>query len=192
MQPTLRGRLRKVFRHLRRRYGVPRVRAVQRVKTAPGVQAQHRWFEVRSQSGGNLERLSALVEVPSHSRARFVLANREATQLLGRRATWSSFGATGGSRRRQRQRSPENGERSRGARTPYRDAEAGGPAARLVKWMPIEGRAQRRDPSGNGEPAWSGVSKAEGLLGWPPDPGIEEEHEQFVNRFLEHENALEL
>ena len=62
------GGYRGVVRHLRRRYGVPPVRALRRVETAPGVQAQHDWFDVRSRVGGTSERLSALVGVLSHSR----------------------------------------------------------------------------------------------------------------------------
>jgi AcrR family transcriptional regulator len=39
-----RGSYQAVVRHLRRRYGKPKVRALRRVETPPGVQAQHDWF----------------------------------------------------------------------------------------------------------------------------------------------------
>jgi hypothetical protein len=44
------GSYKAVVRHLARRYGQPRVRALRRVETPAGVQAQHDWFEVRVQT----------------------------------------------------------------------------------------------------------------------------------------------
>ncbi len=76
-----RGSYRGVVRHLRRRYGVPAVRAYRRVETPPGVQAQHDWFEVRTVLAGEAVTLPVLVGALSHSRARFPWVSREATQL---------------------------------------------------------------------------------------------------------------
>lgn len=41
------GSYKSVVRHIRRRYGPAPVRALRRVATPPGVQAQHDWFEAR-------------------------------------------------------------------------------------------------------------------------------------------------
>ena len=76
-----RGSYRGVVRHLRRRFGVPAVRAYRRVETPPGVQAQHDWFEVRTVLAGEAVTLAVLVGTLSHSRARFPWVSREATQL---------------------------------------------------------------------------------------------------------------
>jgi len=76
-----RGSYRGVVRHLRRRYGVPAVRAYRRVETPPGVQAQHDWFDVCTVLGGEGVTLPVLVGALSHSRGRFPWASREATQL---------------------------------------------------------------------------------------------------------------
>lgn len=65
------GSYRSVVRHLRRRYGTPRVRAVRRVETAPGVQAQHDWFEIRVPLGARRRKLKVLLGTLSHSRAKF-------------------------------------------------------------------------------------------------------------------------
>lgn len=70
-----------MVRHLRRRCGTPPVRALRRVETAPGVQAQHDWFDVQTRIWGEAEKLSALVGTLSHSRARFAWLSRTAGQL---------------------------------------------------------------------------------------------------------------
>ncbi len=75
------GSYRGVVRHLRRRYGVPPVRAYRRVETPPGVQAQHDWFEARTRIRGRELEVQALVGTLSHSRARFCWASEDATQL---------------------------------------------------------------------------------------------------------------
>lgn len=75
------GSYQSVVRHLRCRYGLPPVRAIRRVETPPGVQAQHDWFEVATELGGERVRLSILVGALSHSRARFAWASRVASQL---------------------------------------------------------------------------------------------------------------
>lgn len=75
------GGYRGVVRYLRRRFGVPPLRALRRVETPPGVQAQHDWFEVRTVLAGEEVMLPVLVGTLSYSRARFLWVSREATQL---------------------------------------------------------------------------------------------------------------
>ena len=75
------GSYKSVVRHIRRRYGPAPVRALRRVETPPGVQAQHDWFEVRCRIGGVQETLFCLVGVLSHSRARFPWVSVSADQL---------------------------------------------------------------------------------------------------------------
>jgi transposase len=76
------GSYRAVVRHLRRRFGVPPIRALRRVETPPGVQAQHDWFDVPVQlRGGEKISLQAMSGVLSHSRARFCWVSLEANQL---------------------------------------------------------------------------------------------------------------
>jgi transposase len=76
-----RGSYRSVVRHLARRYGKPAVRALRRVETPPGVQAQHDWWEERVEVGGVRVLLYFLVGVLSHSRARFCWVSRGCDQL---------------------------------------------------------------------------------------------------------------
>jgi transposase len=75
------GSYRGVVRYLRRRFGGPLVRALRRVETPPGVQAQHDGFEMPTFLAGEWVRLPVLVGALSHSRARFAWLSREATQL---------------------------------------------------------------------------------------------------------------
>ncbi|MEN8145025.1 MAG: IS21 family transposase [Gemmatimonadota bacterium] len=89
------GSYQAVVRHLRRRYGRPKVRALRRVETPPGVQAQHDWFEIRVPIGGRKERLGALVGTLSHSRARFCWVSTDQGQLAwhtGHLALFESYG----------------------------------------------------------------------------------------------------
>lgn len=77
-----RGSYKAVVRHLNRRYGQPKVRALRRVETPPGVQAQHDWFVVpRVPIGPKRQKLQALVGALSHSRARFCWASEDQSQL---------------------------------------------------------------------------------------------------------------
>lgn len=76
-----RGSYRSVVRHLGRRYGKPRVRALRRVETPAGVQAQHDWWEERVTVGRVRVLLYFLVGVLSHSRARFCWASPRCDQL---------------------------------------------------------------------------------------------------------------
>lgn len=75
------GSYQAVVRHLRRTYGVPQLRALRRVETPPGVQAQHDWFEVPTHLAGERRSLPVLVGTLSHSRARFAWVSRTADQL---------------------------------------------------------------------------------------------------------------
>ena len=65
------GSYRAVVRHLRRKHGAPKIRALRRVETPPGVQAQHDWFETKAPVGPRREKLRVLVGALSHSRARY-------------------------------------------------------------------------------------------------------------------------
>ena len=75
------GSYQSVVRHLRRKHGKPRVRAVRRVETPPGVQAQHDWFEERVPIGVRRPKLGLLLGTLSYSRARFCWPSEDQTQL---------------------------------------------------------------------------------------------------------------
>jgi len=90
------GSYQSVVRHLRRRYGLPPVRAIRRVETPSGVQAQHDWFEAPTELGGARVQLSILVGTLSHSRARFAWASREASQLAWQTGHLELFHRYGG------------------------------------------------------------------------------------------------
>ena len=75
------GSYQSVVRHLRRKHGKPRVRAIRRVETPPGVQAQHDWFEERVPIGTRRPKLGLLVGTLSYSRARFCWPSEDQTQL---------------------------------------------------------------------------------------------------------------
>lgn len=90
------GSYRAVVRHLRRHFGVPPVRALRRVETPPGVQAQHDWFEAAARIGGRREPLNFLVGVLSHSRGRFCWVSREANQLAWHTGHLALFARYGG------------------------------------------------------------------------------------------------
>lgn len=74
------GSYKSVVRHIERRYGAPPVRALRRVETPAGVQAQHDWFDAATVVGGEPIRLQVLVGTLSHSRARFAWVSRAANQ----------------------------------------------------------------------------------------------------------------
>lgn len=76
-----RGSYQSVVRHLRRKHGKPRVRAIRRVETPPGVQAQHDWFEERVPIGPRRPMLGLLLGALSYSRARFCWPSEDQTQL---------------------------------------------------------------------------------------------------------------
>lgn len=91
-----RGSYKAVVRHLDRVYGQPPVRALRRVETPPGVQAQHDWFEARTRIGGQEREVQALVGMLSHSRARFCWVSSEATQLAWHTGHLALFERYGG------------------------------------------------------------------------------------------------
>lgn len=90
------GSYRGVVRYLRRRYGVPPVRAYRRVETPPGVQAQHDWFEARTRIRGRETEVQALVGTLSHSRGRFCWASEDVTQLAWHTGHLALFDRYGG------------------------------------------------------------------------------------------------
>lgn len=67
-------------RYLQRRFPVPH-RAVRRVETPPGVQAQHDWFEWATPVGGTVQPVYGLIGTLSHSRASFVWVSPRMHQL---------------------------------------------------------------------------------------------------------------
>ena len=75
------GSYQSVVRHLRRKHGLPRVRAIRRVETPPGVQAQHDWFEERVPIGTRRPTLGLLLGALSYSRAKFCWPSEDQTQL---------------------------------------------------------------------------------------------------------------
>lgn len=91
-----RGSYQAVVRHLRRSYGAPKLRALRRVETPPGVQAQHDWFEIQTTIAGKRVRLPVLVGTLSHSRARFPWVSRTADQLAWHTGHLALFRRYGG------------------------------------------------------------------------------------------------
>jgi transposase len=75
------GSYKAVVRHLRRKHGPAKLRALRRVETPPGVQAQHDWYEVQTPIGSRRQRLQMLTGTLSHCRARFSWASQDQTQL---------------------------------------------------------------------------------------------------------------
>lgn len=90
------GSYRAVVRHLNRRYGVPKIRAVRRVETPPGVQAQHDWFEIRTPIGGRKREIQVLLGTLSHSRARFCWVSEDQSQLAWHTGHLALFERYGG------------------------------------------------------------------------------------------------
>ena len=90
------GSYQAVVRHLRRRHGRPRVRALRRVETPPGVQAQHDWFEEPVPIGSKKRRLHFLVGTLSSSRARFTWVSPDQGQLAWHTGHLALFERYGG------------------------------------------------------------------------------------------------
>jgi hypothetical protein len=90
------GSYQAVVRHLRRKHGAPKVRALRRVETPPGVQAQHDWFEVEAPIGPRRQQLQMLMGALSHSRARFGWVSRDQSQLAWHTGHLELFGRYGG------------------------------------------------------------------------------------------------
>ena len=70
-----------MVRHVRRKHGKPRLRAIRRVETPAGVQAQHDWFEDRIPIGTKRPKLALLLGALSYSRAKFCWPSEDQTQL---------------------------------------------------------------------------------------------------------------
>ena len=83
------------MRHLRRKHGKPRLRALRRVETPPGVQAQHDWFEVRVPLGARERRIQALIGTLSRSRAKFCWVSEDQSQLAWHTGHLELFGRYG-------------------------------------------------------------------------------------------------
>ncbi len=90
------GSYQSVRRHLERRYPAAAVRAVRRVETPPGVQAQHDWFDVLVRIAGTLQLLHGLIGALSHSRARFVWMSPVMHQLAWQSGHVAIFTRYGG------------------------------------------------------------------------------------------------
>ncbi|HSL72048.1 MAG TPA: IS21 family transposase [Longimicrobiales bacterium] len=90
------GSYRSIVRYLRRCFGVPPVRALRRVETPPGVQAQHDWFEECCRIGGERCMVHFLSGVLSHSRGRFAWASLETTQVAWHTGHLALFERYGG------------------------------------------------------------------------------------------------
>ena len=85
-----------VVRHLRRKHGTPKLKALRRVETPAGVQAQHDWFEVRTPIGSRTEQVQVLVGTLSHSRARFSWVSPDQSQLAWHTGHLALFERYGG------------------------------------------------------------------------------------------------
>lgn len=84
-----------LIRYLRRVRGVPVVRALRRVETPPGVQAQHDWFEQPLVLAGELVTIYGLLGTLAHSRASWVWVSRRMTQVAwqaGHAAVFQRYG----------------------------------------------------------------------------------------------------
>jgi len=90
------GSYKAVVRHLGRKHGPAKLRALRRVETPPGVQAQHDWFDVRTPIGRKRRKLQALLGTLSHSRARFCWVSRDQSQLAWHTGHLALFERYGG------------------------------------------------------------------------------------------------
>ena len=90
------GSYQTVRRHLKRCYGEKPVRAVRRVETPPGVQAQHDWFEWKGSLLRRPVTLYGLIGTLSHSRATFVWVSRSMDQLAWQAGHLALFERYGG------------------------------------------------------------------------------------------------
>jgi transposase len=85
-----------VVRALRKQRGVAPVRAVRRVETPPGMQAQHDWLEERVEIAGGVVRVYGLLGTRSHSRAMALWLSRRMTQVAWQTGHAALFQAYGG------------------------------------------------------------------------------------------------
>lgn len=84
-----------LVRYLRRLRGVPPIRAVRRVETPPGMQAQHDWLTESVEIAGSVIPVYGLLGTLSHSRGSAVWLSRRMTQLCwqtGHAALFRSYG----------------------------------------------------------------------------------------------------
>ena len=84
-----------MVRHVRRKHGKPRLRAIRRVETPAGVQAQHDWFEARIPIGTKRPKLALLLGALSYSRAKFCWPSEDQTQGRGTRGITCCSGGMG-------------------------------------------------------------------------------------------------
>jgi transposase len=90
-----RGSYPALVRYLRRLRGVPPVRAVRRVETPPGMQAQHDWFTEPVELAGGRVSVYGLLGTLSHSRGSALWLGRRMTQLAwqtGHAALFQGYG----------------------------------------------------------------------------------------------------
>lgn len=90
-----RGSYPAVVRYLRRQRGVPPVRAIRRVETAPGMQAQHDWLEEPVTLAGGLVRVHGLLGTLSYSRGSALWLGLRQTQVAwqtGHAALFRDYG----------------------------------------------------------------------------------------------------
>ncbi|MCU0636101.1 MAG: IS21 family transposase [Gemmatimonadaceae bacterium] len=85
-----------VVRYLRRQRATPRLQAVRRVETPPGMQAQHDWFDWRVEVEGSVTTLHGLLGTLSHSRGAAVWLSRRLTQVAWQTGHAALFRAYGG------------------------------------------------------------------------------------------------
>lgn len=90
------GSYQAVRRHLARTYPALPVRAVRRVETPPGVQAQHDWFDTMVRVAGVLTPIHGLLGTLSHARARFVWVSPVMDQLAWQSGHVALFRRYGG------------------------------------------------------------------------------------------------
>ena len=90
------GSYQAVRRHLQRRFAPVPQRAVRRVETPPGVQAQHDWFDVTVRIAHAPTPLHGLIGTLSYSRARFVWMSPAMHQLAWQSGHVALFTRYGG------------------------------------------------------------------------------------------------
>ena len=90
------GSYQSVRRHLTRHYPARPTRAVRRVETPPGMQAQHDWFDVGVRIRGTRQAVHGLIGALSHSRARFVWLSPVMDQLAWQTGHVALFTRYGG------------------------------------------------------------------------------------------------
>ena len=85
-----------LIRYLRRARGTPEVRAVRRVETPPGIQAQHDWFDQLVELAGERVMLHGLLGTLAHSRGTFVWMSRRMSQVAWQAGHGALFQRYGG------------------------------------------------------------------------------------------------